>query len=161
MSKEKLNPTLNSLPQKARSGAVAVLNATLANLSDFYSQAKQAHWNVRGKRFHSLHTLFDEVAESIEESIDEVAERAVQLGGYAEGTVRMAARASGLKEWPTDVSNSDEFVKALADRCATVANAVRDGIAVADKLGDADTADLLTGISRVLDKDLWMLEASQ
>lgn len=161
MSKEKLNPTRNALAPKARAEAVALLNAALADLSDLYSQSKQAHWNVRGKRFHPLHLLFDQVAESVEGFVDEIAERAVQLGGYAEGTVRMAGKRSRLKEWPTDLPDQDAFVKALAERFAGVANAIREAIDRAAELGDADTADLLTEVSRSLDKSLWLLEASQ
>jgi starvation-inducible DNA-binding protein len=52
-----------------------------------------------------------------------------------------------------------EHVKALADRYAALAATVRAGIDTADEAGDADTADLLTGFSRTLDKALWMLEA--
>lgn len=161
MSKEKLNPTQNSVPVKARAEVVGLLNAALADLSDLYSQAKQAHWNVRGKRFYALHKLFDEVAESVEEHLDDVAERAVQLGGYALGTVRQVAKASRLKDWPADKDNQDGYVEVLADRFAVVANAVRAAMDRAAALGDADTADLLTGVSRDLDKSLWLLEASR
>ncbi|NJM55747.1 MAG: DNA starvation/stationary phase protection protein Dps [Verrucomicrobiae bacterium] len=161
MSKSKLNPTNNSLPPKARAEVIALLNTALADLSDLYSQAKQAHWNVRGKRFFMLHELFDKTAETVGAHIDEVAERVTQLGGYAQGTVRMAASASRLKEWPDDLLNQDEFLATLAKRVAAVANSIRAAIDVAAKAGDADTADLFTEISRDLDKALWMLEASE
>jgi starvation-inducible DNA-binding protein len=161
MSKSKLNSTNNSLPIKARVEVIALLNASLADLSDLYSQAKQAHWNVRGKRFFMLHELFDKVAETAEANIDDVAERITQLGGYAQGTVRMAASASRLKEWPDDLLNQDEFLGTLTKRVATVANSIRSSIDAAGKAGDADTADLFTEISRDLDKALWLLEASE
>ncbi len=161
MSKSKLNSTNNALPAKARVEVIALLNAALADLSDLYSQAKQAHWNVRGKRFFMLHELFDKVAETAESHSDDVAERAVQLGGYAEGTVRMAASASRLKEWPDDLLNQDEFLATLTKRVATVANSIRAAIDAAAKAGDADTADLFTEISRDLDKALWLMEASE
>jgi len=161
MSKSKLNSTNNSLPPKARVEVIALLNAALADLSDLYSQAKQAHWNVRGKRFFMLHELFDKTAETVGGHIDEVAERVTQLGGYAEGTVRLAASASRLKEWPDDLLNQDEFLATLTKRVASVANSIRAAIDAAGKAGDADTADLFTEISRDLDKALWMLEASE
>jgi len=149
------------VPPKAREAAVALLNQQLANLGDLYSQTKQAHWNVRGRNFYSHHLLFDSVAETAEAHWDDVAERAVQLGGYARGTVRMAAAASALPEWPEDLASETEFVKALTERFTLVANSVRAGIDAAANLGDADTADLFTEISRGLDKSLWMLEASK
>src|SRR5262245_61618999 len=139
MSK-KLNPTENSVPLKSREPLVALLNQTLANLSDLYSQAKQAHWNVRGKNFFSLHKLFDEAADSAEAHWDDVAERAVQLGGYARGTVRTAAAASQLPEWPEDLRNESDFVRALCERFALAASSIRAGIHTTAELGDADTA---------------------
>lgn len=149
------------MPSKAREASVALLNQALADLGDLYSQTKQAHWNVRGKDFYSHHLLFDSVAETAEAHWDDVAERAIQLGGYARGTTRMTAKATSLPEWPEDLVTEVEFVKALTQRFTLVANSMRAGIDAASKLGDADTADLFTEISRKLDKSLWMLEASK
>ena len=160
MKNAKTNPTKNSVPAGARTKAIVLLNQALADLGDLYSQTKQAHWNVRGKSFYEHHLLFDTMADSAEEHWDDVAERAVQLGGYARGTVRMAAGASQLPEWPESISSEAEFVKAVAERFALVANSIRAAIATSADLGDADTADLFTEISRKLDKSLWMLEAS-
>jgi len=161
MATARPNPTRNSLPAPARAEMVSLLNAVMADLADLHSQAKQAHWNVRGRHFQPLHQLFDTVAETAEEPIDDIAERAVQLGGYARGTLRMAAGASRLPEWPDDLADESAFVTALTERFAMVANSVREAIDTAARAGDADTADLFTGVSRSLDKSLWMLEASQ
>jgi starvation-inducible DNA-binding protein len=161
MSKIKLNPTGNSVPPKAREPLVAILNQALADLGDLYSQTKQAHWNVRGRNFYALHKLFDDAADSAEAHWDDVAERAVQLGGYARGTARMTAEASQLPEWPQNLVNDLDFVKALTERFALVAGSIRAAIHTTAELGDADTADLFTEISRELDKSLWLLEASR
>lgn len=158
--KNKLNATANNLPARVRERSVAALNQVLADLTDLWSQAKQAHWNVRGPKFYALHKLFDEVAGLAEAPLDDLAERAVALGGVAQGTVRMAAAASQLPEWPAALANEDAFTAVLKERFAIAANAVRTAIDVAANAGDADTADLLTGISRDLDKALWFLEAS-
>jgi starvation-inducible DNA-binding protein len=161
MAKTKLNSTGTSVPLEARQSSVALLNQALADLGDLYSQTKQAHWNVRGKNFYSHHLLFDAAAETAEAHWDDVAERAVQLGGYARGTARMTAGASSLPEWPENLASEEEFVKTLTERFTRVANSIRAGIDAAANLGDADTADLFTEISRELDKSLWMLEASK
>ncbi len=158
--KTKTHLTKNSVPAGSRGRLIILLNQALADLGDLYSQTKQAHWNVRGRKFYQLHLLFDSVADTAEEHWDDVAERAVQIGGYPRGTVRMAAKATQLPEWPEDLEGEEEFVKALAQRFALVANSLRAGIDAAADLGDADTADLFTEISRKLDKSLWMLEAS-
>src|SRR5262249_43910701 len=118
-----------------------------------------AHWNVKGPEFFQLHELFDDLAEGVEGYIDMVAERATALGGEAMGTVRMAASASRLAEYPTTLKRGIQHVEALAERYGQVAAGVRAAIDTADKVGDKDTADLFTEISRGLDKHLWFLEA--
>ena len=151
----------NSTPASANKRVIALLNQALANLGDLYTQSKQAHWNVKGTRFYQLHLLFDAVADSAEENWDDVAERAVQLGGYARGTVRMAAKASQLPDWPENAVGETEYVKALTERFMFVAVFLREAIGTAADLGDADTADLFTEISRKIEKSLWMLQSSK
>jgi starvation-inducible DNA-binding protein len=151
--------TRNDLSQQVRGQMVALCNQQLADTMDLYSQTKHAHWNVRGPEFYQLHELFDELAESIEGYVDLIAERATALGGEAMGTIRMAAAASSLPEYPERPRNGMAHVEALAERFGTLAAGVRAAIEVADKAGDADTADLFTEVSRGIDKSLWFLEA--
>ena len=157
--KELPHPTRNQLPATTRAHSVALLNQTLANLSDLHSQTLQAHWNVRGRHFYQLHKLFEFLADEVDKPIDGVAERAMALGGSAQGTVRLAAKASQIPEYPARELDDFGHVAALAERYAIAANAVREAIDAADKTGDRDTADLFTAISRALDQALWFLEA--
>jgi starvation-inducible DNA-binding protein len=147
------------IPADHRARVVKVLNQHLADAFDLQSQVKQAHWNVKGSDFWQLHKLFDEVAERAAEWVDEFAERVTALGGYATGTVRMAAASSALPEFPTDITDSMDYVRAVADRLAAFTNSAREAIDATDKLGDANTADLFTEISRCADKYLYFLEA--
>lgn len=152
--------TRNDLDEATREKLVTLLNARLADTFDLYSQLKQAHWSVRGSDFIQLHELYDTVAESVLEFVDEIAERATALGGLATGTVRMAAEASSLDEYPFDAIAGEETVQVVADRLATYGAAVREAIDVTDsELGDIDTSDLFTEISRSIDKHLWFVEA--
>jgi starvation-inducible DNA-binding protein len=144
---------------KSREKLIAALNQHLADLTDLYSQTKYAHWNVKGPYFISLHELFDKVAATVDGFIDVVAERVTALGGTALGTTRMAAQASSLKEYPSEATDGMAAVAALVARYAAYAASVRAAIDTADKLGDADSADLFTEISRDIDKSLWLLEA--
>ena len=147
------------LSPATRGAMIELLNQELADTSDLYSQTKQAHWNVKGIHFYQLHLLFDQLAEKRQGEADELAERATELGGYALGTVRMAATNSRLPEIPTDINAGVDYVRALVERYGTHANAMRAAIDEADEAGDKDTADLFTEISRELDKDLWFLQA--
>ena len=151
--------TRNDLPLKARQTSVGLLNQALADLSDLYSQTKQAHWNVKGLEFFQLHELFDEMAAEVLAHTDEVAERTTALGGVATGTVRMAAANSKLPEMDIELTSGEDFLVALSDRYAQAANFIRDAIDQTDEAGDADTADLFTEVSLNLDKRLWFLEA--
>lgn len=155
----KLFPTKNQLSAKIRKPVVDLLNQALADLIDLHAQTKHAHWNVRGQYFYSLHLLFDQLAETILPHIDPLAERISSLGGIAHGTIRQAAAASALKEFPTKDADGLAYVHALVDRYAQMGTFLRAGVAQTDKLGDADTSDLLTGISRDVDKSLWFLES--
>ena len=158
-SKIRFYQTRIDLDAETRVGVVEKLTQTLATTIDFKTQVKQAHWNVKGLDFYQLHELFDEMAAELEEYIDMVAERITALGGTAMGTVRMAASGSLIPEYPTDIVDGVEHVSALADRYAAYAKHVREAIDKTEELGDADTADLYTEISRTIDKRLWFLEA--
>jgi len=89
--------TANTLPEQIRSRSVALLNRHLAAAIDLHAQVKQAHWNVRGPTFITIHELFDKIADVVEEYSDKIAERAGTLGGTAEGTVQIAAERSFLE----------------------------------------------------------------
>jgi starvation-inducible DNA-binding protein len=151
--------TRNDLPAEQREKLVELLNARLADTLDLYSQVKQAHWNVKGTDFIQLHELYDMVAETVLPFVDEIAERATALGGLATGTVRMAADATSLDEYPIDGTDGRQTVRLVADRLAAYGAAVREAIETADsELGDMGTADLFTDISRAIDKHLWFVE---
>jgi starvation-inducible DNA-binding protein len=143
----------------AREKLVELLNVRLADSFDLYSQLKQAHWNVKGSDFIQLHELYDAVAESVLEFVDTIAERATALGGLALGTARMAAEATTLDEYPIDAVTGEETVAVVADRLAAFGASTREGIDTATELGDMDTADLFTEVSRAIDKHLWFVEA--
>jgi starvation-inducible DNA-binding protein len=147
------------LPGEVRKQMIILLNQHLADTSDLYSQTKQGHWNVKGPEFFQLHELFDKLADEVEEHIDLIAERVTALGGTALGTVRMAATASRLDEYPLDVSQGLTSVEALATVYAVLARTSRAAIDEAALVGDANTADLFTDVSRSLDKSHWFLEA--
>ena len=154
-----MNPTKNDLPAEKRASVAQLLNERLADLIDLGLQAKQAHWNVKGPTFIALHELFDSVAEETEEFVDDVAERIVALGGIAEGTIGIVGERTKLAAYPPNITSGRDHVEALSTALATVGKAVRASIDRATELGDADTADLFTGISRDIDKKLWFVEA--
>src|SRR5262245_56324674 len=151
--------TRNDLPEEARARAVELLNARLADCIDLQTQTKQAHWNVKGPNFIALHELFDKVNEEVEDYVDDIAERAVQLGGVAEGTARVVAKRSSLREYPAKAVDGHGHADALSAALAAFGTAARQASDQANELGDLDTADVFTEISRGIDKWLWFVEA--
>lgn len=156
---DRMYETENDISQKKRAQLNTLMNQRLADAVDLQMQMKQAHWNVKGPSFIGLHELFDKVDEAVESYVDMIAERIVQLGGIAEGTVRVAAARSRLEEYPLDIAEGLAHVEAVAKALSTFGHEARNTINEADELGDADTADLFTEVSRGIDKWLWFVEA--
>jgi starvation-inducible DNA-binding protein len=151
--------TENDIPKTTRETLNELINQRLADAIDLQAQLKQAHWNVKGPHFIGLHELFDEIAEEVEKYVDMIAERVVQLGGIAQGTVRVAASRSRLDEYPLDIADGMAHVEAVARALSTFGREARMSIDETDALDDADTADIFTEISRGIDKWLWFVEA--
>ena len=151
--------TRNDLPHSVRLRACRRLNQQLADCIDLQTQCKQAHWNVKGADFIALHKLFDDINDAVEDYVDLVAERVVQLGGVAEGTLRGAAQRSTLDPYPSSVSDAVQHIDALAGALAAFGRSSRRGIDEMDGLNDAASADILTQIVRGIDQWLWFVEA--
>jgi starvation-inducible DNA-binding protein len=154
-----MHPTKNDLAEITRKTVTDLCNALLADAIDLQTQTKQAHWNVKGPSFIALHKLFDEINADVEDYVDLIAERIVQLGGTAEGTARAIVKRSSLGEYAAKGSAGHEHVRALSDALAAFGKGARAAIHTTTEAGDADTADIFTEISRGTDKWLWMVEA--
>jgi starvation-inducible DNA-binding protein len=154
-----MHKTRIDIPEGKRTPVVQLLNERLADVIDLALQAKQAHWNVKGPSFFHLHELFDKVAEDAKEHADLIAERAAALGGVAEGTLQAVTPRTSLPPYPLNIKDGLAHCDALATALATVAKGARAAIDRSNELGDADTADLFTEVSRETDKNLWFVEA--
>jgi starvation-inducible DNA-binding protein len=151
--------THNSLPEEQRTKLVELLNRRLADSIDLMLQVKEAHWNVKGPQFMTLHDLFGQIAQGVEGYVDLLAERVVQLGGSAEGTVHVVTRRTSLARYPLAITDGNGHIEALAAVLASFGKHVRYAIGQATELIDADSAALFTEISRGTDTWLWLVEA--
>jgi len=154
-----MHPTKIDLPESARVKLVELLNDRLADGIDLMLQAKQAHWNVKGPHFIALHELFDQVEAGVHEYVDMIAERAAQLGGTVDGTLRLAAKRSSLTEYPHGITDGRDHVDALSSAIARFSGAARQASERAEALDDANTMDLFTEVSRGADKLEWFVES--
>ncbi|MEM6930227.1 MAG: DNA starvation/stationary phase protection protein Dps [Myxococcota bacterium] len=154
-----LHPTKHDQSESITRPMVGLLNECLAEAIDLHWQAKQAHWNVKGPAFIGLHELFDTVATNLNGHADLIAERAIMLGGQAEGTIQVAARRTTLPAYPLHTTDQQAHVDALSSGLAAFGANLRHAIAAAEEAGDRGTADLFTEVSRSIDKDTWFVEA--
>jgi len=138
---------------------IDLCNARLADAIDLQTQTKQAHWNVKGPDFIALHELFDKVNGDVEDYVDLLAERAVQLGGAVEGTARSVAKRTTLPEYPVKGGSGRQHVDALSSALAAFSKLMRGAIEESQRVNDQDTNDIFIEISRGTDKWLWMVEA--
>ncbi len=158
-TKQRLHPTRTKLESNARSVAIDVLNKRLADGLDLSLITKQAHWNLKGPQFIGVHLMLDGFRTEQDDLNDKMAERITALGGTAFGTTQDITRDSQLAPYPTDIYKVADHLAALIDRFSVFGNSVRENIDDTDEAGDPDTADLLTEVSRAIDKQLWFLEA--
>src|SRR5262245_5320388 len=147
------------LSDHVRKGTIAILQARLSDALDLEAQTKQAHWNVKGRDFIQLHELFDKIHGVVEDQVDTIAERITALGGVADGRIQTTAKQSQLYEYSLATVTGEDHLKVLASVLAQFGKAARQDINAASELGDADTADVFTEVSREIDKQLWFIEA--
>ena len=151
--------THNDLPADTRSSMVQALNRVLASGLDLALKAKHAHWNVKGPQFIALHELFDRVYADASGWNDMIAERAVVLGGVADGRIATVAKETTLKPYDPSSTMGPEHVKQIAAALGQFGKELRSSITLAEKAKDPGTADLFTEVLRGTDKSLWFVEA--
>jgi starvation-inducible DNA-binding protein len=154
-----MNITSNKLSESARVELIELCNARLADAVDLQLQCKHAHWNVKGPNFIALHELFAQVNDDVEDYIDLIAERAVQLGGIANSTERIVPTWSHLTENDAPVTSGDHHVQTIASALAAFSELTRQAIEKSNGLSDFVSADIFTEITRGVDKWRWIVDA--
>ncbi len=145
--------------EKVKLSILSLLQDRLVDTIDLMMQAKQAHWNTKGKHFYPLHLLFDEVAEALKKSIDLIAERIVQLGGVADGTVQTVGKKTKLPMYPLHIVTGEEHSTNLANALIQYCDLEKNAIISANDAQDFATADMLIDISREINKYYWLVSA--
>ena len=148
---------VTGLDQQTQEQMCELLNARLAQGIDLRLAVKQAHWNLRGKGYIGVHELLDEVSARLGEGTDMIAERVAIMGGFARGTTQVVAENTDLEPYPVELTPIEDHIKALVQRFQHYGKSLREGIDAADEAGDEDAADLLTEVSRMVEKDTWFI----
>jgi starvation-inducible DNA-binding protein len=148
------------LSETKRVQLIELCNECLAEAVDLQLHCKHAHWNVKGPNFIALHQLFDQVNDGVEDYLDLIAERAVQLGGTANSTSRVVATWAHMPENDTHgASSENHYIQSLSGALASFGRIARNAVGKSNDNGDAVCADIFTEISRGVEKWLWMVEA--
>ena len=144
----------------ARLEAAGILQRLLTDVVDLTLQAKQAHWNLHGPNFMSVHHQLDETAEFGREYSDRLAERCLALGAAAEGRAASVASDTDLDPFPEGRVEDKRAVTLIADRLRTLSEAGRSRL---EELGHADpvSQNLVCELMEQVEKQLWMFESSR
>lgn len=152
------SPISSTLSDENRKVAADALQNVLVDVIDLSLIGKQAHWNVVGSQFRSIHLDLDELVTTAREFTDQVAERLTAIGVSPDGRVATVARDSGTKGFGDGWSKDTEVVASIVGNLAAVIARLREGI---EATGDADpvTQDLLIGQAARLEQLHWMWQA--
>ncbi len=143
----------------ARRKVVETLNMRLSDEYVLYTKTRKYHWNVIGPRFHQLHEFFKEQYEILDEMIDEIAERARQLGGKSLGTLDEFARNSSINEEPGQNPDAQTMISNLLNDHETIIKTLRKNADEAEELEDMVTNDFFLEAAQKHEKMAWMLRA--
>jgi starvation-inducible DNA-binding protein len=152
------NPITSPLADADRDAVGAILQATLVDLVDLSLIGKQAHWNVIGKNFRSVHLQLDELVVLARNAADQVAERAAALGVTPNGTAKTIAASSGVQEIETGWLKEEQVVTSITSSLGSLIARMRTRIEETDK-HDLVSQDLLIGITQELEQAHWMWQA--
>jgi starvation-inducible DNA-binding protein len=144
------------LSEDARKVTGAALQDSLVDLIDLHLSAKQAHWNLTGRNFRSIHLQLDEIVDLAREHADTVAERAVAIGVNPDGRARTIAERTRLHQLESGWLPDDKVIAAVADMLAEMSQRFRERIETTDE-SDPVSQDMLIAVAQDLDKQHWML----
>jgi starvation-inducible DNA-binding protein len=148
------------IADKNRKAVAVELAKLLADEFVLYTKTRNAHWNIEGEDFHSMHLFFESQYEQLDETMDNVAERIRQLGHYAPATLKEFLELTHLTEKMGEKNNSRGFIKELLADHEGIIIFLRENVnRFADDFKDAGTSDFITGLMEGHEKMAWMLRA--
>lgn len=134
------------------------LSKVLADTYSLYLKTHNYHWNVRGKMFHSLHTMFETQYTELSTAVDEIAERIRALGFLAPGSYSEFAKLTSIPDGK-NTHDANTMIRELVEGQEAVVRTCRDLMPAVDEANDEPTADLLTVRMQTHEKNAWMLRS--
>lgn len=148
------------ISENNRQAVADQLAKLLADEFVLYTKTRNAHWNVEGPDFHSMHIFFESQYQQLEDFVDSVAERMRKIGHYAPATLQQFLQLTHLTEAASNNNNSQGFIKELVADHESIIVFIRENInPFADEYKDLGTSDYLTGLLEKHEEMAWMLRA--
>jgi starvation-inducible DNA-binding protein len=147
------------LSQQHREALSNGLQLVLADSYTLLGKTHGFHWNVVGPQFHSLHEMFEEHYQDLQEAVDEIAERIRALGFLAPGSLSQFLKLSSIED-EHDAPTAPDMIRQLVEDNETVVRGCRAVVQTCHEAGDTVTEDLMNQRMRAHEKASWMLRAS-
>ena len=148
------------ISEENRKAVSVQLSKLLADEFVLYTKTRNAHWNVEGPDFHSMHLFFESQYEELDEIMDSVAERIRMLGHYAPATLKSFLQLTHLGELTERSNDSLGFIRELVEDHDSIIQFLRGNITpFANEYGDAGTSDFVTGLMETHEKMVWFLRS--
>ena len=154
-----IRATWNALEMDHRQTAIETLNGVLTDIIVIGFGCRQAHWNVRGANFDSLHATFGDAYKQLDQLSDDLAERIATLGGIVRGTVQHIAADTTLEPFPALAIAPDEHLSALSVRLGAMSGKLRTAIRRCEQIDDPVTVHHLTDAAANIERLLWRIES--
>lgn len=148
------------LTDEQRQGVIKLLNQDLSDAYLLQIKTKKYHWDVIGPQFRTLHQIWEEQYTALAETIDSVAERVRQLGGFPAGTAQEFIQHASIQEQTGQVPNATQMVVNLVEDHEMIIRNLREHVdQCSENFHDEGTADFLTGLMEQHEEMAWMLRS--
>ncbi|OAQ38244.1 DNA starvation/stationary phase protection protein [Pedobacter psychrophilus] len=148
------------ITDKNREHIAEQLNKILADEFILYSKTLNAHWNITGPDFHTVHVYLEELYNDQQIIVDNVAEKIRSVGHYAIGDLSQFIKFSHLSEKLNGKFDSQNLFKELLEDHESIIIFLRENIKpIAEKFGAEGISDYLTGLMEQHEKTAWMLRS--
>ena len=147
------------MPEEHRKQIADGLSKLLADTYTLLGKTHGFHWNVEGPTFHSLHEMFQEQYEDLQDAVDEIAERVRSLGFFPPGSLSQFLKHTTLED-EHGIPDAREMVEQLARDNEQINRTAREVVQLCHEADDTVTEDLMNKRMGAHEKVAWMLRAT-
>lgn len=140
----------------ARDKSSKDLQQTVVDLLSLFNDYKEAHWNLNGPLYFSLHDYYQGQADLYRKYADVFAERELSLGYSIDGRYSTISSTSTLPQMPAGYITDNESLQLMIDRVTVFQKEVYKDIRDTQD-SDPPTSNKYQDLAYDVDHDLWKL----